>query len=164
MSLPVRRTVARQTVARRTVARLTVVAALVGPVLGLGLVLAPPADAMTKHTRQHLVAVAAAKKGSPYKYGAAGPRKFDCSGLVLWVFAKVGRDLPHNSQAQRDATHDVPADERRLGDLVFFKSHGRVYHVGIYAGGNKIWHAPRPGRKVSRERIWTTHVVYGRVR
>ena len=144
---------------RRSIASV-IATALVGSIP----VLAPPADAMTKHTRKHVVATAAAKKGSPYKWGAAGPKRFDCSGLVLWVFAKFGRDLPHNSQAQRDATRNVPADHRRLGDLVFFKSHGHVYHVGIYSGGNKIWHAPKPGRRVSRERIWTTHVVYGRVR
>jgi cell wall-associated NlpC family hydrolase len=47
---------------------------------------------------------------------------------------------------------------------VFFKDHGRVYHVGIYAGYNSIWHAPRSGQRVHRERLWTTQVSYGRVR
>ena len=47
---------------------------------------------------------------------------------------------------------------------MFFHSGGRVYHVGIYAGGNTIWHAPHTGAWVHRERIWTRAVSYGRIR
>ena len=50
------------------------------------------------------------------------------------------------------------------GDLVFF-FHGRhAYHVAIYAGHGMIWHAPRPGKKVKKVKLWTSHVRYGRVR
>ena len=40
----------------------------------------------------------------------------------------------------------------------------RPGHVGIYAGGNSIWHAPHTGSRVSRQRLWTSDVSYGRVR
>jgi len=40
---------------------------------------------------------------------------------------------------------------------------GRVYHVAIYAGGDSVWHAPRPGESVHREHLWTHAVSYGRV-
>ncbi|NEB71586.1 C40 family peptidase, partial [Streptomyces fulvissimus] len=52
---------------------------------------------------------------------------------------------------------------RRKGDLVFFHSGGNVYHVGIYAGGGRIWHSPKSGAVVRLEKIWTGNVRYGRV-
>jgi cell wall-associated NlpC family hydrolase len=126
--------------------------------------LAPSSDAMSRHTRHHVLKIAASKKGTPYRYGADGPRAFDCSGYTRWVFRKVGRHLPRTSRAQARYARHIKRSHRRTGDLVFFRDHGRVYHVGIYAGHNRIWHAPRPGRRVSRERIWTRSVRYGRVR
>jgi cell wall-associated NlpC family hydrolase len=123
----------------------------------------PTADAMSAQTRAEVVHVAASKRGAPYRYGAAGPRAFDCSGYTQWVFARVGRHLPRTSRAQASATRHVPGSQRRSGDLVFFSNHGRVYHVAIYAGGNRIWHAPRSGERVRRERIWSRSVSYGRV-
>jgi cell wall-associated NlpC family hydrolase len=126
--------------------------------------LAPSADAMSRHTRHHLMKIAASKKGTPYRYGATGPHAFDCSGYTRWVFRKVGRHLPRTSRAQARHARHIRKSHRRTGDLVFIRSHGRVYHVGIYAGHNRIWHAPRPGERVTRARIWTRNVFYGRIR
>jgi cell wall-associated NlpC family hydrolase len=126
--------------------------------------LAPSADAMSRHTRHHLMKIAASKKGAPYRYGATGPHAFACSGYTRWVFRKVGRHLPRTSRAQARHAHHIKKSHRRTGDLVFFRSGGRVYHVGIYAGHNRIWHAPRPGKRVTKARIWTSHVRYGRIR
>ena len=114
--------------------------ALVPAVVVLGVLLASfvvdvtPADALTHRERVRVIRVAASKAGAPYRYGAEGPRRFDCSGLSMWVFHRIGKDLPRTSRAQARATHRVPAARRRWGDLVFFRSHGRVHHVGIYAG------------------------------
>ena len=38
--------------------------------------------------------------GKPYQWGAAGPDRFDCSGLTMWVWGKAGVSLPHQSRAQ----------------------------------------------------------------
>jgi len=124
----------------------------------------PSADALTPHKRERVVRIAASKAGAPYRWGASGPRAFDCSGYTQWVFRKVGRWLPHNSAAQARRTKHVRKSHRKRGDLVFFHSGGHVYHVGIYAGNNRIWHSPRPGKRVHKERIWTRAVFYGRVR
>jgi cell wall-associated NlpC family hydrolase len=124
----------------------------------------PSADAMARSTRDRVVRIAASKHGTPYRYGASGPRAFDCSGYTRWVFARVGRHLPRTSRAQRAATRHIRRSDRRRGDLVFFSHGGRVYHVGIYAGHNRVWHAPRTGQRVRREHIWTRSVSYGRVR
>ncbi|WP_329128852.1 C40 family peptidase [Streptomyces sp. NBC_01476] len=110
--------------------------------------------------------VAASKKGSPYQWGAAGPSRFDCSGLTLYSFKQAGKQLPRTASAQYNSTKHIAAGSRQAGDLVFFhtgSSISSVYHVGIYAGGGNIWHAPKTGAKVRLERIWTGSVWYGRV-
>jgi cell wall-associated NlpC family hydrolase len=108
---------------------------------------------------------ARSRKGSPYRYGATGPHRFDCSGLTRWVYAHVGKSLPHSSSAQvRDVSRVWHRRNVRRGDLVFFTSRGSVYHVAIYAGHGYIWHAPHSGTRVRRDHIWTSNVFYGRVR
>ncbi|MEV6011104.1 C40 family peptidase [Streptomyces sp. NPDC051976] len=107
--------------------------------------------------------VAASKQGSPYQWGATGPYRFDCSGLTLYSFKRAGKRLPRTAAAQYNSTRHISASTRRRGDLVFFHSGGSIYHVGIYAGGGEIWHAPKTGARVRLERIWTSAVWYGRV-
>lgn len=122
---------------------------------------ASDAEAATLATKA--LQVAASKKGSPYKYGAAGPRRFDCSGLTLYSFKKAGKTLPRTAAAQYNKTHHISASSRKAGDLVFFHSGRSVYHVGIYAGKGKIWHSPKTGEVVKLQKIWTKSVWYGRV-
>ncbi|MCH5674503.1 C40 family peptidase [Streptomyces gilvus] len=107
--------------------------------------------------------VAASKKGSPYKWGATGPRRFDCSGLTLYSYKAAGKKLPRTAAQQYNKTHHISAKSRKAGDLVFFHSGSNVYHVGIYAGQGKIWHAPKTGDVVRLQKIWTKSVWYGRV-
>ncbi|MEU2897295.1 C40 family peptidase [Streptomyces sp. NPDC001273] len=108
--------------------------------------------------------IAASKKGSPYQWGATGPNRFDCSGLTLYSFKKAGKKLPRTAAQQYNKTRHISSGSRRAGDLVFFHSGGYVYHVGIYAGKGKIWHAPKTGDVVRLQKIWTRSVSYGRVR
>ena len=111
------------------------------------------------------VRIAAAQRGDPYRWGASGPSAFDCSGLVYYVYTKqLGKKLPRTASAQRLATVRIAKASIRPGDLVFFTSYGRVYHVGVYAGSNKVWHSPRPGQLVQLSTIWTRAWVAGRVR
>lgn len=120
------------------------------------------AEAATRATKA--LQIAASKRGAPYKYGAAGPYRFDCSGLTLYSYKRVGKNLPRTAQAQYNRTRHIGRSQRQRGDLVFFH-HGRsVYHVGIYAGANKIWHSPKRNTVVRLERIWSKSVWYGRVR
>jgi len=108
--------------------------------------------------------LAAAKRGAPYQWGAVGPHRFDCSGLTLWVYGRLGKRLPRTAAQQYVATRHIPASSRRPGDLVFFKTRsGFVHHVGIYAGAGRLWHAPGTGDHVRRARI-STRAWYGRVR
>ncbi|MFT2020438.1 C40 family peptidase [Streptomyces sp. 796.1] len=145
--------------------RLGTASALTATVLaGSAFLPAMTADAEAATASHKALKVAAGKKGAPYKYGAAGPHRFDCSGLTLYSFKKAGKKLPRTAAAQYNKTRHLSAGSRKAGDLVFFHSGRNVYHVGIYAGNNKIWHAPKPGKSVRLEKIWTKKVWYGRVR
>ncbi|MFC4057283.1 C40 family peptidase [Planomonospora corallina] len=79
----------------------------------------------------------------PYVWGAEGPSGFDCSGLVMWAYQKVGISLPHYTGNQWTAGTRISREEMRPGDLVFF--YNDLHHVGIYIGGGLMVHAPRTG-------------------
>jgi cell wall-associated NlpC family hydrolase len=81
--------------------------------------------------------------GVPYVYGGASPSGFDCSGLVMYVYAQLGISLPHYTVAQWNATE--PISSPAPGDLVFFNGLG---HVGIYIGGGRFVDAPHTGSVV----------------
>jgi cell wall-associated NlpC family hydrolase len=122
---------------------------------------ASEAQAATPATKA--LQVAASKKGLPYKYGATGPYRFDCSGLTLYSYKKAGKTLPRTAAQQYNKTRHISARNRKAGDLVFFHSGSNIYHVGIYAGKGRIWHAPKTGDVVRLQKIWTSKVWYGRV-
>jgi len=80
--------------------------------------------------------------GVPYLWGGASPAGFDCSGLVMYVYAQLGIALPHYAAAQYQLGTAVPRDQLQPGDLVFFDG---LNHVGIYIGGGEFVHAPQTG-------------------
>jgi cell wall-associated NlpC family hydrolase len=113
-----------------------------------------------------VIAVAARYRGVPYRAGGTSPRSgFDCSGYTRYVFSRLGISIPRVSRQQYAAMTHISRAQAVPGDLVFFhSSNGRVYHAAIYAGANSVWHSPFPGRRVMRERIWTSAVYFARVR
>ncbi len=124
--------------------------------------LTAPAGAAQLSTGDRIVQAAARQAGSPYRTGGEAPGGFDCSGLTQYAHKQVGIDLPRTSRAQRAAVRSVSKSDMRPGDLVFFASRGKVYHVGIYAGNNKIWAAPESGDVVRLQNIWTSSYTVGR--
>jgi cell wall-associated NlpC family hydrolase len=87
--------------------------------------------------------IAARYLGIPYKWGGSSPATgFDCSGLVMYVYAQLGISLPHYTGAQWGAGVPVSRSQLEPGDLVFFDGLG---HVGIYIGGGQFIHAPHTG-------------------
>jgi cell wall-associated NlpC family hydrolase len=89
-----------------------------------------------------VVGIAMGYQGVPYVWGGASPRGFDCSGFVMYVFAKIGVSLPHSSYAQFGMGTPVSIGQLQAGDLVFFSG---ASHVGIYIGGGQFIHAPHTG-------------------
>lgn len=106
------------------------------------------------------IAFARAQLGEPYRWGAAGPGSWDCSGLTMSAWARGGKSLPHYSVAQYEQSTPIPRSQLRPGDLVFWGSSddpSSIYHVALYVGNDRIIHAPRTGRPVTEESMyyWT---------
>jgi hypothetical protein len=89
--------------------------------------------------------------GKPYQWGGAGPNSYDCSGLVYYVYGKLGITMPRVSRDQAKVGTYVSKDKLIYGDLVFFARDGKnVNHVGIYVGNGLFVHAPESGDVVKK--------------
>jgi peptidoglycan DL-endopeptidase CwlO len=97
----------------------------------------------TGHPHTDVVQIAMAQLGKSYEWGASGPDTFDCSGLTMYCYSKVGISLSHSSAAQISEGQRVGRSELQPGDLVFFGD--PIHHVGIYIGGGQFIHAPNTG-------------------
>jgi len=87
-----------------------------------------------------------------YRRGGRDPHTgFDCSGFVRYVYQHtIGSLLPSNSASQFQVGSKVARADMQVGDLVFFRTHGkRISHVGIYLGDNRFIHSPSTGKHVS---------------
>ena len=91
--------------------------------------------------------------GVPYLWGGTTPEGFDCSGLCQYVYKNVGLDISRVSQTQYLEGMYISREELQPGDLVFFQKNGDVHHVGIYAGGSMMIHAPYTGANVRYDSI-----------
>jgi cell wall-associated NlpC family hydrolase len=100
-------------------------------------------------------ALAFARKqlGKPYRFGAAGPSAFDCSGLTLQAWKAAGVTLPRVSEQQIRVGKVVAKADLQPGDLVFFYDASAPSHVGLYVGNGVILHAPRPGKAVEYSKL-----------
>jgi len=92
-----------------------------------------------------VVALAKSEIGKPYAplgpYERNGPDRFDCQGLVWYVFSRYGVNLPHGATAQYNAVQHISAAQAGPGDLVFFHLNNDptgwyYHHVGIVTGPN----------------------------
>ena len=117
-----------------------------------------------------VVSIALKYLGVPYLWGGASPAMgFDCSGLVKYVFGKLGVSLPHYAASQWYSPNAVWVAPNRLqpGDLVFFvgsdgtrKSPG---HVGIYVDDGYIIDAPHTGSFVRIDSLGEPRLADGYV-
>ncbi len=99
-----------------------------------------------------------AQLGKPYEWAADGPGSYDCSGLTMASWRAAGVSLPHSSGMQYGYGTHVSQGQLQPGDLVFFYS--PISHVGIYIGGGKMIHAPRPGDVVKITSISASYMPY----
>lgn len=133
-----------------------------------------PADGSTSSKTQNFINKALSKQGTPYVFGAAGPDKFDCSGLVSWALKEAGvsggRATARGLQ-DRYKGSAVKKEDLKPGDLVFFWSpndrgipKGQATHVEIYLGDGKTMgtDSPKEGAKVEPIN-WDTFIGGARV-
>ena len=72
--------------------------------------------------------------GTPYKWAGNGPRNFDCSGYVKYVYNHFGYNLPRTSTAMSTAFPRVESfSDLRPGDLIFFGERNNIRKVGHVA-------------------------------
>jgi cell wall-associated NlpC family hydrolase len=89
---------------------------------------------------------ALAQIGDVYVWAAAGPTRWDCSGLTMRAFQQAGVSLPHSSRIQVKYGKPVAFSSVKPGDLLFFGK--PISHVSMYMGNGRMVQAPRPGKKV----------------
>jgi len=131
---------------------------------------APEASALTRTQMiSKGLSVARNQIGDPYRYGAAGPDAFDCSGLLYYSYRKAGfSGFPRSSGSQAGFVRRISRANLRPGDFVFFYDGGGVYHAAIFAGRKDghvvIIHSPRSGERVKYARPWTNSWFGGTLR
>jgi cell wall-associated NlpC family hydrolase len=84
---------------------------------------------------------------------------FDCSGFVRYVYRQsLGLDMPINSTSQFQSGSQVDRDALKMGDLVFFRTHGKhVSHVGIYLDNGLFIHSPSRGKRVRIDHLGASY-------
>lgn len=93
---------------------------------------------------------------TPYIWGSTGPKSFDCSGFVNYVYKEIATvQLPRTSYNIAKLKNKVEKDDLQIGDIIYFKTtkKKRISHVGIYIGDNKFVHASSAKKKVVISKI-----------
>ena len=130
-----------------------------------------PAKETTDNNAGSVVSGVSGAIQDAYKYagqaygGGAVPGNFDCSGLVMYSYAKAGISLPRTAAAQYGATTRISESQAQAGDLVFF-SDGGISHVGIYLGGGQMFNSQNNGIQTDNIHgaYWGEHLAgFGRI-
>jgi cell wall-associated NlpC family hydrolase len=92
--------------------------------------------------------------GKPYEFFSAGPATFDCSGLVVAGFRRLGMSVPHQSRALARLGTEINWRTAPIvaGDLVFTSAvddPAQITHVGVALDSRTWIHAVGRGRTVS---------------
>jgi cell wall-associated NlpC family hydrolase len=99
----------------------------------------------TKGDKEILLEYAKYFKGGKYIWGGTTPEGFDCSGYVQYLYKKQNVNMPRTAWEQSKIGIEIPKNELKKGDLVFFLTDKSrkipVTHVGIYMGDNQFIHA-----------------------
>jgi len=111
-----------------------------------------------------VLAEAAKHKGALYKFAASGPKRFDCSGYTMYVYKKAaGKKLPHKANAQQKYGKAVSKGNKKIGDLIVFRSGSYGTHAGIYAGNGYMWDSPHTGARVGKHKMYGSNYVVRRL-
>ena len=121
-------------------------------------------DTDVEERRGDVVEKGLAQIGTRYVYGGETPAEgFDCSGLTYYAHHQVGLSIPRTAAAQHKASKPVRKGRLRAGDMVFFKTAPRVYHVGLMVDDRHFVHASTSRSRVRVDRLdsdyWQAHYI-----
>jgi cell wall-associated NlpC family hydrolase len=134
---------ARSAASRTAAARAATAAAAAAANKTLIKTVALPQSPGGSSVAQRAVAAAMTRLGDRYVFGATGPSRFDCSGLVQWAYRQAGIGTTHYTGTLYNDYRHIPESQLKPGDLVFFyRDH---HHVGIYIGNGLMINAPHTG-------------------
>lgn len=95
--------------------------------------------------RADVVAAATAQIGAPYRYGGSDRKGFGDAGLVRFVYAQAGFNIPGQVHGLLRAGKSIDFAQAKPGDLLFYRlpviNEFRPLHVGIYVGDGEMVHA-----------------------
>ncbi|RJS58057.1 peptidase [Bacillus subtilis] len=104
-----------------------------------------------KGTAEDIIQTGAFFLGLPYLWGGISGFGFDCSGFMYSIFKANGYSIPRDAGDQAKAGEEVPIDDMKAGDLLFFayeEGKGAIHHVGLSVGGGKMLHSPKTGKSI----------------
>lgn len=122
-----------------------------------------------KSDPQKVVAKAKTRIGARYRSGGSGPKAFDCSGFVYWVYKNANVDpkkkIKRTSSAglytslkkYKVGSSIKSIKKAKTGDIILFKRGGRFSHAAIYTGNGKIVHAANPRKGVCSQSVRQLH-------
>ena len=107
----------------------------------------PPVGPPPQNAVPHpAVGIAREHIGLRYLWSGTSPLGFDCSGLVLHTWRRLGLVVSRDAYAQAETAAPVALDDVEPGDLYFFAHPGRrVHHVGIVVHAGRMVHASETG-------------------
>jgi hypothetical protein len=112
---------------------------------GLGAPARPEARPASGSRAARAVAFALHQRGKPYRWGAEGPRAFDCSGLTWAAWRAAGIAIPRTAAGQLAGLPRVRG-QLRPGDLLIYRSTGPTHrHVAMVVGRGRMVEAPGRG-------------------
>ena len=95
--------------------------------------------------------------GTPYRWGGSSTATgFDCSGMIQFVYKNaLDVSLPRTARDMAAASREIPDNQLKAGDLVFFNTGGssQYSHVGLYIGNGEFIHAPSSGKTIKTEKL-----------
>jgi peptidoglycan endopeptidase LytE len=111
------------------------------PTIDLSPSTTPSSSGFVKYESQ-LMAAIDQRLGTPYRWGATGPNRYDCSGFVWAIYQATGINFERASARNLFARFEpAPVEEQfKFGTLVFFSG---LRHVGVVADEHGFYHASR---------------------